>query len=265
MSPFANSLLLLRQLLRIRLLLPLELGDICRWWEIFRSDTTLHEELSDSLVTFGMFFCDLPFSLEGFFLSDIMIRHFCGEVLSLEEDRREEVSQRSIFTHTEFLLHRLSRVSSEEYGIALAADTSDPHTIDAALERESSELFLGLCQLLSDLDPLMIEELLLDELLLACLHSEVCLSEGNLLLARITVLCDQICRIAREMYVKHLSFRCLTSRDHLVDANEMIEFTIPCFFAGLHSLLYDDLEIPPILIRKKSLEISGTPVLRSIC
>jgi hypothetical protein len=71
--------------------LPLELGDICRWREILWGDTTLDEELSDSLITFGMFLCDLPFSLEGFFLSDIMIGDFCGEVFSLEEDSREEV------------------------------------------------------------------------------------------------------------------------------------------------------------------------------
>ncbi len=99
------SLLLSCQFLRIRFLLSLELGDIRGWWEILRCDTPLHEELSDSLVTFGMFFCDLPFSLEGFFLSDIMIRHFCGEVFGLEEDSREEISKRSIIAHTEFLLH----------------------------------------------------------------------------------------------------------------------------------------------------------------
>jgi hypothetical protein len=194
-------LLLSCQLLRIRLLLSLELGDICRWWEIFWSDTTLDEELSDSLVTLGMFFCDLPFSLEGFFLSDIMIGDLCGEVFGLQEDSREEVSQRSIITHTEFLLHRLGAIATEEYSITLAPDTSDPHTIDTSLEREPSELFLCLCEFFSDLDPLMIEELLFDELLFTSLHREICLSKCDLLLAGITVLSDEIGSIACEVKI----------------------------------------------------------------
>ena len=99
------------------------------------------------------------------------------------------------------MLHRLGTIASEEYRITLAPDTSYPHTIDTPLERESSELFLGLCQLFSDLDPLMIEELLLDELLFAGLHREIRLSKGNLLLARITVLSDEICCIACEVKI----------------------------------------------------------------
>ena len=196
------------KLLRLCLLLTFQLLDIGRRLEILRSDSTFHQKFSDSLIIFCMFESDSALSLHRCIFSEIMIRHFCGEVFCLEEYGGEEVCERTLFADTEFMLHLFRSIPTEECRISLTSYTCHPHTIDTTFEGNTSELFFCLSELFSYVDPLEVEEFFLYEFLFACLDSEVRLSKGDLLFARIAILCDEVCRIACEMKVYTWSSSC---------------------------------------------------------
>ena len=50
-----NNLFFLRYFLRLCLLLSFYLLDVSSWWEILWNDAAFDQEVSDSLIIFGMF------------------------------------------------------------------------------------------------------------------------------------------------------------------------------------------------------------------
>lgn len=99
------------------------------------------------------------------------------------------------------MLHIFGTIPTEERRIATAPYLGHTEPIHTTLERETCELFFCLCELLSDMYPLEVEELLFYEFLLSCLDGEICLSKGDFLLPRVAILRDEICSIASEMKI----------------------------------------------------------------
>ena len=129
-------------------------------------------------------------------LLDVEVGDFVSEVLGLDRDRGQEVGQRAAVGHAEFPLHLLSCLPTKESRVPLAADAGEALVVLHSIVNDAGQGLFRARQLLAGGQPLDFAQSLLDEFLLASLEGEVRLVEGDLVLAWIAVLGDQVAGIA---------------------------------------------------------------------
>ena len=96
----------------------------------------------------------------------------------------------------------------------------------------------------------------------AGLNGERLLSQGNLRLARVAILSDQVTGESREMEIGHFLHRALTSDDRFArKAMVRIVTRLPARGYGLGDCL---LEATPVAIAQQRLEVAGAPILRAV-
>jgi hypothetical protein len=162
------------------------------------------EQLAHAAVVLDVLVGDLCFRTQLLF-SHVEVRNLVGKVFGFDGDRGEKISKRLARRHAEPLFHLLGADAAEERLIPLAANAGEALLAPHALVDQPGQLFLRRGQLAAGAEALDLSQTFLDHLLLARLHREVGLSEGNRFFGRVAILCDEVTGVAGQRHVINLS------------------------------------------------------------
>ncbi len=130
--------------------LALKLLDIFFWWQFFRLNPTIFENLPHALVVLHMFRCNRWLPFEIIFLH-VEVRNLRCKVLCFDSDGREEIRQRTAARNLELLLHIGRCEPAEKCLVAFASDPGKTLTVNSPVEDQAGKLLLGERQFLSRL------------------------------------------------------------------------------------------------------------------
>jgi hypothetical protein len=184
---------------------------------------------------------------------DTKVCNLVGEILGLDGDCWEEIGQCPTVRHSKPIFHLLGCLSTEQGGISLAANTGKTNVIANSLKDQTGKFFLGKGKLLSGGQSLLFFKTFFNQFKSSRLYSKVRLGKGNLNLARVTVLGDEITGVADKGDVFYLSFSSLTKLDHFPDVRKMIKDVMPSGLAGYLGFVDYLGEVLPLGISEKPL------------
>lgn len=156
-------------------------------------------------------------------------------------------------------LHRQRRVAAEERLVAFGSNPAKSDIIHAPLVNVLGEFLLRFPQPIPCLQPSLETHPPFDQLLLSRLDRKVALGEGDGLLARITVLSDEIAGIAGQHEVLNFALSTLSNIDHFRDATKMIAFRVIRFLTGLDGALDRHNEVLPPGVTQRLLQFPREP------
>ena len=149
------------------------------------------------------------------------------------------------------------------YMVFQYAEFGEPLAFAKTFEYDARKRLLGLRQLVSRAEALRFGQSFLDDLLLARLHGEIRLGEGNFVLGWVAVLRDQIAGVSSERNVLDFSLGARAELDHFRDPKEMVSRVVSRVLASGYGLVDNLGEVLPTSVAQQELKIPGAPELRA--
>lgn len=173
--------------------------DILVCGQTFRADAAINKGLANGLIIGDVFLRDFGFPAHVF-ASGVMDGYLRSKILSLQNNRRSEIGERSVVGYLPLRFHSLGAFS-EKGLVALAADKTKVPIATSLLVDDKREFLFGVGELSASRDPLGFKQALLDELSPTGLNGEIGLSKSDFLFPRVAILRNQVAGVTGEHHV----------------------------------------------------------------
>ena len=211
------------------------------------------------LVVGDVLMRDFPLTVH-LVLAGVEDRDFGCEVFGLEQNGGRKVGQWAAVGHFPLGFHGLGTFAKQGM-VPFAADESKVLVAASLLVDDLREFFFCFGQFFACMDALSVQHALFYQLGFAGLHRKVGLGKSNFGFARVTVLRNQVARIACEHDVWYILGCTFGHSDRFVDVNKMIKRRMSRKLACGLGFADDKSKVAPFRVAQQVLYVPCQPIL----